>query len=114
MSSREIFWPDCSAQSIIRVVRPTYRVVFGVEGNDPAARTENLLPHDGRIMSEAGPDCGFDPEPARRRGIDVGYPAARNGDCPFGDRPLIISEHFLPMFFEIGRASCRERVCQYV
>src|SRR3546814_21123899 len=50
-------------------------------------------------MSEAGPDCGFDPEPARRRGIDVGYPAARNGDCPCGDRPLIISEHFLPMFF---------------
>src|SRR3546814_20776478 len=50
-------------------------------------------------MSEAGPDCGFDPEPARRRGIDVGYPAARNGDCPFGDRPLIIYEHFLPMFF---------------
>src|SRR3546814_16709091 len=103
MSSREIFWPDCSAQSIIRVVRPTYRVVFGVEGNDPAARTEDLLPHDGRIMSEAGPDCGFDPEPARRRGIAVGYPAARNGDCTVCVRPLLICKTFMLLFVAVHR-----------
>src|SRR3546814_4403935 len=64
-------------------------------------------------------DLPVDSRPRRaRRGGGAPASGAVAGECPWRDRVgrggAAIAPHPTPQGAEIGRASCRERVCQYV
>src|SRR3546814_19683271 len=77
-----------------------------------STRTDTLFPYTALFRSGSGDvgmraaklgEAGLD---QRRRLVDAGVPVGE-------DREVVIG-HGRPAVSQIGRASCRERVCQYV
>src|SRR3546814_16359489 len=91
--------------------------------SDLRAGERRIEQHPQRRAPQPGPDqpavlhiaapCGCEPVADLARGLVQSCPG-------FGDQPLILAtgmerrRYDLARTVEIGRASCRERVCQYV
>merc|ERR1719264_1491063 len=50
--------PDRCAESVLAVVGPPHRLLFGRELGHAHHRTEDLLLHASRVVTESGDDCG--------------------------------------------------------
>src|SRR3546814_20446903 len=92
-----------------------------------STRTDTLFPYTTRFRSQAMPDQ-FDldrglwiipPDVVKQLQLDMRKKRQQPKDIPPYIVPLSIQameivRHLLDEFKQIGRASCRERVCQYV